>query len=87
MCTAATPAHLPTDPRAPLHRHLLEGEIPSPMNLPPGCACAGRCPVALARCSEATVGLTIHDGSGRSVACLRVADGGNRLNTNQEVTR
>ena len=73
-------AHLPTDPRAPLHRHLLEGEIPSPLKLPPGCAFAGRCPVALPRCSEAAVALHKHGEGSRTVACLRVADGGNRLN-------
>lgn len=28
----------------------LEGEIPSPIDLPPGCALAGRCPFAEARC-------------------------------------
>ncbi len=28
----------------------LEGEIPSPIDLPPGCALAGRCPFADARC-------------------------------------
>ncbi|MFN5826385.1 MAG: oligopeptide/dipeptide ABC transporter ATP-binding protein [Rhodobacterales bacterium] len=28
----------------------LEGEIPSPFNLPPGCAFAGRCPRASDRC-------------------------------------
>lgn len=29
----------------------LEGEIPSPINLPPGCYLAGRCPLAQERCS------------------------------------
>jgi ABC-type dipeptide/oligopeptide/nickel transport system ATPase component len=47
-------AHLDTDPsrRRPDHPPAirLEGEIPSPVDLPPGCFLAGRCPVAVARC-------------------------------------
>lgn len=47
-------AHLrpdPTDRRVDRsHRDALEGEIPSPIDLPPGCYLAGRCPVREDRC-------------------------------------
>jgi oligopeptide/dipeptide ABC transporter ATP-binding protein len=38
------------DPRRRKDLVALEGEIPSPFNLPPGCAFAGRCPRASDRC-------------------------------------
>ena len=47
-------AHLDTDPghRRPEHPPTLrlQGEIPSPVDLPIGCYLAGRCPEALPRC-------------------------------------
>jgi oligopeptide/dipeptide ABC transporter ATP-binding protein len=71
-------AHLPPDPFAPLHRHQVEGEIPSPVNLPPGCFFAGRCPIALPECRAAPPApVTIEPR--HSAACLRVASGTNRL--------
>ena len=33
--------------------HLLEGEPPSPVDIPPGCTFRSRCPVAIAHCSNA----------------------------------
>ena len=77
-------AHLPTDPALPLKRHLLEGEIPGPLDLPPGCPFASRCPVALAQCARAPVPLAAHGDAGREVACLRVVDGGNQLSLQKE---
>lgn len=49
-------AHLDTNPvrRRPEHPPAirLEGEIPSPIDLPRGCYLAGRCPAVLPRCKE-----------------------------------
>ncbi|WP_024899885.1 oligopeptide/dipeptide ABC transporter ATP-binding protein [Brucella rhizosphaerae] len=46
----------------------LSGEIPSPFNLPPGCAFAGRCPRASAFCRSERP-LLVDDG-GHAVACF-----------------
>lgn len=72
-------AHLPADPRAKLSRHVLRGEMPNPIDLPKGCVFASRCPVAIADCTRSLPALgRVNDGDQR-VACIRVADGGNRL--------
>jgi oligopeptide/dipeptide ABC transporter ATP-binding protein len=73
-------AHLPADPEAVLRRHVLEGEIPSPIALPPGCHFASRCPVALPACRETAPELgAVHGDSQHQAACLRIADGANRI--------
>ena len=71
-------AHLPPDPTTRLHRHILEGEVPSPLDLPPGCFFASRCPVALPTCTT-TEPPFFPLGEAARAACLRIADGGNRL--------
>jgi oligopeptide/dipeptide ABC transporter ATP-binding protein len=38
------------DPRAPRNQLVIEGDVPSPMNPPPGCHFHPRCPYAFARC-------------------------------------
>jgi oligopeptide/dipeptide ABC transporter ATP-binding protein len=68
-------AHLDTNPahRRPEHPPTtrLEGEIPSPVDLPPGCYLAGRCPAALPRChSEPQQLLPLEPG--RQIRCWRV---------------
>ncbi len=51
--SAALLESIPTLDRARKPK-LLGGEIPSPVDLPPGCAFAGRCPSAQIRCREET---------------------------------
>mgnify|MGYP001801626439 CR=1 FL=1 len=45
----------------------LEGEVPSPFALPPGCAFADRCPQASALCRRETP--TLSADNGHAVAC------------------
>lgn len=54
---------------------LLEGEPPSPIDLPPGCSFAARCPHAFLHCRNAEPGLHAR-GPGRLAACHLVDGGG-----------
>jgi oligopeptide/dipeptide ABC transporter ATP-binding protein len=55
-------------------RPMLEGEIPSPINLPAGCYLAGRCPQRVPRCDTMKQVLSeLPDG--RQVRCWRVVAG------------
>jgi oligopeptide/dipeptide ABC transporter ATP-binding protein len=71
-------AHLTPDPA---HRRVdrrndeqLQGEIPSPIDLPAGCYLASRCPHVLPRCQREPQNLEpLADG--RAVRCWRVAAG------------
>jgi len=73
-------AHLPADPEAVLRRHVLEGEIPSPIALPPGCHFASRCPVAVTACRDAAPELrAVHGDAQHQAACHRIAEGANRI--------
>jgi oligopeptide/dipeptide ABC transporter ATP-binding protein len=71
-------AHLPADPSVRLSRHILAGEVPSAVKLPPGCAFAARCRVAVPRCREAVPPLE-PIAPDHLAACIRIAEGGNRL--------
>ena len=71
-------AQLSTDPTTPSRRHRLEGDPPSPIDLPTGCPFHGRCPVALPVCATKSVPLVAIE-EGRKLACLRFEDGSNRL--------
>jgi oligopeptide/dipeptide ABC transporter ATP-binding protein len=65
---------LPVDPRARRSSYALEGEIPSPVNLPVGCYLASRCPEAVRRCRTEPQALQrLPDG--RCLRCWRVANG------------
>ena len=72
-------AHLPADPTAPLARHVLAGEIPSPIHLPDGCSFHTRCPVALDRCRRETPPPVPLDRPEHVATCFRIHDGGNRI--------
>jgi peptide/nickel transport system ATP-binding protein len=56
------------DPRARKTRPVIEGEVPSPMNPPSGCAFHPRCPYAVDRCRNETPTLSPMV-DGRLVAC------------------
>ncbi|WP_431282829.1 ABC transporter ATP-binding protein [Humitalea sp. 24SJ18S-53] len=67
-------AALPPDPDVRLARHMLTGEVPSPLSLPPGCFFAGRCPVAMPACRDAPP-MEYERAPGHWARCLRVPDG------------
>ncbi|HHX74750.1 MAG TPA: dipeptide ABC transporter ATP-binding protein [Firmicutes bacterium] len=52
-------------------RIILEGEVPSPMNPPSGCALHQRCPIAIPECSKVVPPLR-DCGGDHQVACIRV---------------
>jgi len=51
----------------------IEGAVPSPFDLPPGCSFAPRCAYATTRCNEAFPPLAPH-GGGNQVACYHPVD-------------
>ncbi len=59
------------DDRRPLV--ILQGDVPSPINPPPGCPFAGRCPLVMDRCREKMPPLEVKNGA--PVACWAVEDG------------
>ncbi len=62
------------DPEAPTKRIILEGEVPSPMDPPTGCAFHPRCPYRIDRCSEESPELKQIE-PGHRVACF-LTEGG-----------
>jgi peptide/nickel transport system ATP-binding protein len=61
------------DPRVRRTAHILRGETPNPVSIPPGCRFRPRCPIAEDRCAETDPPLAPPSGdgaSGREVACL-----------------
>lgn len=59
------------DPRSRAERHILEGEIPNPMNAPKGCPFSSRCPVVMERCHSEKPQLQ-SVGNDHVAACLRL---------------
>ncbi len=59
------------DPKTKRKRIVLDGEVPSPMNPPPGCPFHTRCPEAMAMCKQIVPKLqALEDGSdGHQVSC------------------
>ena len=51
-------------------RIVLRGEIPSPLNIPPGCRFASRCPLSQEECQHVTPQL-LQVSDGHWVACSR----------------
>ncbi|WP_412050274.1 peptide ABC transporter ATP-binding protein [Hoeflea sp. Naph1] len=62
---SATPVADPTKKR---ERVQLEGELPSPLDIPSGCAFHPRCPIAVPKCAEAIPPERLV--AGRQVACI-----------------
>ncbi|MCX7170405.1 MAG: ATP-binding cassette domain-containing protein, partial [Proteobacteria bacterium] len=58
------------NPQLRQQKIILQGELPSPLNPPPGCAFSNRCPHAIQRCRQEIPALQTFDG--RLVACLRL---------------
>ncbi|MCC6467406.1 MAG: ABC transporter ATP-binding protein [Alphaproteobacteria bacterium] len=72
-------ATLSADPMIRRRRDGLAGEIPSPVDLPPGCPFAGRCPLAVAACETARPALAPIGGDSHRAACIRAAEVQRRL--------
>jgi oligopeptide/dipeptide ABC transporter ATP-binding protein len=55
------------------HAHVpIKGEIPSPINVPPGCRFSGRCPDVMEHCHRVTPEV-IKKSDSQGVACLLYA--------------
>jgi oligopeptide/dipeptide ABC transporter ATP-binding protein len=52
-------------------RIILQGDVPSPINRPPGCSFHPRCPIATRECSEVVPQLR-NVGGDHEVACIKV---------------
>jgi oligopeptide transport system ATP-binding protein len=61
------------DPHRDTHRQIPGGDVPSPMNPPPGCRFHTRCPFVIDRCRVETPALTRWS-DGHLTACHRAAD-------------
>jgi dipeptide transport system ATP-binding protein len=63
-----------TDPERRSQRLLIKGELPSPLDPPPGCPFHPRCPFADARCRTEVPKLQPYDGAGHRHACHAVEE-------------
>jgi peptide/nickel transport system ATP-binding protein len=63
------------NPAKKRERIVLEGDVPSPLHPPPGCAFHPRCPLAIDRCRVETPTLApAGEGSGHVAACFRAGE-------------
>jgi oligopeptide/dipeptide ABC transporter ATP-binding protein len=62
---------LKTDRQQPLHA--IEGAVPSPGSLPPGCSFAPRCPLCIPACESAMPAL-VSIAPGHEARCIRTTD-------------
>ena len=58
------------DPFTRRKRVILSGEVPSPIDVAPGCRFYDRCPARMTRCSEKEPQLLLVEGDSRRVACF-----------------
>lgn len=73
-------ADLPPDPSVTVSRHPLEGEIPSPLDLPSGCLFSSRCPLVRDDCTGRHPDhRPASRVPGHSAACVRIDDRTNAL--------
>lgn len=80
-------AHLPADPSITIARHVLDGEVPSPIDMPSGCAFHTRCPVAVSECRNAVPELSVPEReSDRHAACIQIAHDANWLHPDNRGT-
>ena len=66
-------AHPEPDPTVLSREIILEGGVPSPVNPPPGCHFATRCPYALPKCSATTPAMIEHEAD-HLVRCIRLQE-------------
>ena len=59
-------------------RHVLQGDVPSPMNPPPGCRFHPRCPIAAEVCAKSQPELRETDGDGHHLAACHLRTGDHR---------
>lgn len=71
-------AQLPADPSITVQRHMLSGEIPSPVNLPSGCLFSTRCPLVHDGCRTGRPDPRAVSGS-HEASCVRLDDHTNFL--------
>ena len=71
-------AHLSSDPREKRRRIVLEGDIPSPIDLPPGCPFTSRCPLVRDDCRTEPPQL-VPTQTGQVAACVRIGDATNLI--------
>ena len=64
-----------TDPRHRSKRLAVKGELPSPLDPPPGCAFHPRCPFANQRCRTEVPRLQAYPGTSHLHACHAVEEG------------